>query len=419
MSRRARRGPGRAGPKPRAARIANAPARRGGRPGAEVHAPVPAERLASFYFAYFVILGTFLPYWPLYLQGAGYGPAEIGWLMAIAPATKVISPSLGGWLADRGAGPLGLIRWAAFLTLVAFAGVLLPGGLGRLAAVMLLFSFFWNGIMPLFESLTLEHLHRDTARYGRLRMWGSVGFIGAVWSVGGALDGGLTLNDLPPLLVLLFALQWLISLAVPPARPVPHAGATGSLRDILRQGGVIGLLAASFLHQLAHGPYYSFFSIYLQNNGYGREATGQLWALGVVAEILLFLAVHRIVHRTGLRALFLGSLALSAVRWLLIAYGVRHLALVLLAQLLHAASFGAVHAASIHLIHRYFRGPHHAKGQALYSSLSFGLGGAAGSLLGGLYWERLGPEAVFTAAAGVSVLALLAAWPAVGRAGRI
>ena len=399
--RRARGGKGRAGP---------------GRAVTAV-ASVPVLRLAGFYGSYFGILGSFLPYWPLYLQAAGYDAAAIGWIMAMGPATKVVSPSLWGWLADRSGRTLGLIRWAAFLSLVAFLSVFgVHSALGMVAAT-LAFTFFWNGVMPLFETLTLEHLHHDTRPYGRIRLWGSVGFIATVYTMGEALNGPLPIATLPQVVAALFALQWLLSLTVP-AAAVPHEAHAGtSLRGILRQGGVIGLFLASFLHQAAHGPYYAFFSVYLQEHGYSRAATGQLWALGVGAEILMFLVAARLIHRVGLRGVFLGSLALSAMRWLFIAWGVDRLSLILLAQVLHAASFGSAHAAAILLIHQYFRGPHHAKGQALYGSLSFGLGGAIGSFLGGQFWTRPGPEWVFTGAAGVSLLALLAAWPRVGLSG--
>ena len=116
-----------------------------------------------------------------------------------------------------------------------------------------------------------------------------------------------------------------------------------------------------------------------------------------------------------LRPLLLGSLALSGVRWLLIGWGGARIGLLILAQLLHAASFGSAHAAAVQIVHRNFQGPHHAKGQALYSSLAYGVGGAIGSLYSGLLWQGWGASWIFTSAAGISLLALVAAWPRVGR----
>lgn len=376
---------------------------------------VPYVRLSGFYFFYFAILGSFLPYWPLYLQGAGYDPVQIGWIMAIMPAVKVVSPSLWGWLADRTGRTLRLIRWTSFLSLAGFAGIFGPESFARLVAVMLGFSFFWNATLPLFETVTLGHLHQAISRYSRVRLWGSIGFIATVWAVGEALEGVLPIACLPQLIALLFAGQWLVSLLVPAAKEIHHGEDLGSLGGILKRGEVIAFFLASMLLQIAHGPYYVFFSVYLEGHGYTSGETGQLWALGVVSEIGLFVVIPRLFDRVGVRSVFLASLFLSGVRWLIVAWGIDSLALILLAQLLHAASFGCAHAASIHLVHRYFQGPHHAKGQALYSSLSFGLGGALGSLFGGHYWEAWGPHWVYTAAAGFSLLAWLMALPSVGR----
>lgn len=376
---------------------------------------VPYVRLSGFYFFYFSALGVFLPYWPLYLESTGFDPVQIGQIMAILAATKIVSPNLWGWLADRTGRALRLIRWTAFLTLCAFGGVFGVEGFAGSAWVMLAFSFFWNAILPLFETVTLGHLHRNANRYSRVRLWGSIGFIVTVAVLGKALEGLFPIACLPQLIVLLFGGLWLNSLAVPASGHENHGEGHGSLRGILKRGDVIAFFTACMLLQVAHGPYYVFFSVYLEDHGFTRGETGQLWALGVLAEIVMFAVLHRIFGHVGLRGIFLGSLALSAVRWLLIAWGIDHLGLIVAAQLLHAASFGAVHAASIHLVHRYFRGPHHGKGQALYSSLGFGLGGALGSLYGGYFWASWGPHWVYTAAAGFSLLALAIAWLWVGK----
>jgi PPP family 3-phenylpropionic acid transporter len=376
---------------------------------------VPYARLSGFYFFYFALLGGFLPYWPLYLQDAGYDPVRIGWIMAILPATKIVSPGLWGWLADQSGRILSLIRWAAFLSLMSFGAVFSSTGFIGLVAVMVTFSFFWNATLPLFETVTLGHLRQAVSRYSQVRLWGSIGFIVTVWAVGAALDGPLAIACLPQLIVLLFVGQWLVTLAVPPARESRRDEGHGSLAAILKRGEVMAFFLVSLLLQIAHGPYYVFFSVYLEGHGFTNGETGALWSLGVLAEVVLFAFLHRIIDRIGLRGVFLASLCLSVIRWLLIAWGIDHLALILFAQLLHAASFGAVHASSIHLVHRYFRGPHHGKGQALYSSLSFGLGGALGSLFGGHFWAAWGPHGVYTAAAGLSLLAWVIAWPAVGK----
>ena len=169
------------------------------------------------------------------------------------------------------------------------------------------------------------------------------------------------------------------------------------------------MLLVCFLMQASHGPYYTFFSIYLQDHGYGGLAIGALWALGVIAEIGVFLAMHRLLPRFGARPLLLASLGLTALRWVMIAELVDHPALLLLAQVLHAASFGLYHAVAISLIDRFFTGSHQGRGQAFYSSLSFGAGQAVGSFGSGLLWGAIGGAATFVAGGVVAAAAFAVA----------
>ena len=161
--------------------------------------------------------------------------------------------------------------------------------------------------------------------------------------------------------------------------------------------------------QMSHGPYYTFYSIYMESYSYSLSFIGWLWALGVIAEVAVFMVMHRMVPVFGLRKLLLLSLILAAIRWTLIGKFPESMAIVLFAQLLHAATFGIYHAVAIQLIHEYFTGKHQGKGQALYSSLSFGAGGALGSFLSGYTYDYLGPATMFYGAAVVSIIAFVIA----------
>jgi PPP family 3-phenylpropionic acid transporter len=169
------------------------------------------------------------------------------------------------------------------------------------------------------------------------------------------------------------------------------------------------------LLQLAHAPYYVFYSIYLKHYHYSTSLTGLLWALAVFAEIIIFIFMRRVLQRFSLRAILLFSIMLGVIRWSLIAWYVDYFWLLILAQVLHAATFAGVHVAAIHLVHQYFGDRHQGKGQAIYSSLSFGLGGMLGSYYSGYYWESLGPTLIFSSAAVVSGVAFLIAYIWVGR----
>ncbi len=256
-------------------------------------------RLSGFYLFYFAILGVLLPYWGLYLLALGFEPARIGELMAIPQATKLVAPSLWGWLADRTGQRMRVVRWACLVSVLSFTGVYAAGSsyLG-LALVMLLFSFFWNAALPQFEAVTLNHLGEQVHRYSRVRLWGSVGFIGAAVGVGFLVqDWGIGI--VPALLWGLFAAVWLNSLLVPESPAAPTVQVAPPLGQVLRQPVVIAFFAACFLNQAAHGPYYGFFSLYLETYGYSREFIGLLWGLGVMTEVGMFVFFHRCCRASG------------------------------------------------------------------------------------------------------------------------
>ena len=368
--------------------------------------PAPYWRLSGFYLLYFATLGALIPYWGLYLRHRGFGASEIGELVAILMATKIVAPNVWGFIADHTGRRMLIVRLASMLSLLAFCGVFLADGYWWLAAVILVFSFFWNASLPQFEATTLSYLGEHTHRYSRIRLWGSVGFIVTVALIGpllGRYDPGL----LPWLLVGLFAGIWLFSLVVPERLADHHRVSAVSLRRTLRHPAVLALLATCLLMQASHGPYYSFYTLYLEDHGYSRSLIGQLWALGVVAEIGVFLLMHRWLPALGARRLLLVSVALAVVRWLLIGGFVDQLWVLIVAQLLHAATFGSFHAAAIDLIHRFFPGRLQGRGQALYSSMSFGVGGALGSLYAGHLWDGVGPMWVYMASAISALLALV------------
>ena len=148
----------------------------------------------------------------------------------------------------------------------------------------------------------------------------------------------------------------------------------------------------------------------IRDSGYSREFIGLLWGLGVAVEVGMFLLMHRLLPRFGPRRLMLAALALAALRWWLIGHFARELPILLFAQTLHAFSFGVFHAVSMHLIHQIFPGSLQGRGQALYSSLSFGAGNATGSLAAGYVWQGLGATAMFDLATALGALGWWVAW---------
>lgn len=375
---------------------------------------IPYWRLSGFYFFYFATVGGFIPYWSLYLKDSGFNPVEIGELSALLGATRIIAPILWGWIADRTGKNLRVIRIAAFFTVILFSGFLFIQGYVWFAWITIGFSFFWNAALPQFEAVTLAHLKNEAHRYSQIRLWGSIGFIVAVLGIGKVLDHQSS-AILPAVISSLMLLIWLVSLTMPATQKINHQTDAVGIMNILKRPEVLAFLTVNMLLQLAHAPYYVFYSIYLKHYHYSTSLTGFLWALAVFAEIILFIYMRRVLQRFSLRALLLFSILLGVVRWLIIAWCVDYVWLLIFAQLLHAATFAGVHVAGIHLVHQYFGEHHQGKGQALYSSLSFGLGGMLGSYYSGYYWESLGSTFIYSMAAVFCSLAFVIAYIWIGR----
>ncbi len=375
---------------------------------------VPYWRLSSFYFFYFATLGGFLPYWSLYLEHIHFNAIEIGELSALMVATKVIAPNLWGWIADHTGKSLRIIRIASFFAALIFVGFLYKDNYIWVAMVTIGFSFFWNAALPQFEAATLFHLKEEPHRYSKIRLWGSIGFILSVLGIGRIVDF-YSIDYLPEMIVCLLSLIWLVSLITPEVHVFHKEKNVIGISKIVKQPEVIAFFVVYMLLQLAHGPYYVFYSIYLNQFNYTSTVIGLLWALGVGAEVLLFVFMKRILVWFSLRSILLLSIFFSICRWLIIAFYVESLSSMIFAQLLHAASFGSSHVVAIHLVHKYFGEQHQGKGQALYSSLSFGLGGMIGSLFSGYFWDLYGAWFVYTLAAFSCLIAFIIAYIWVGR----
>jgi MFS transporter, PPP family, 3-phenylpropionic acid transporter len=371
--------------------------------------PIPYRRLSGFYFFYFALLGSILPYWPLYLKSLEFDARTIGMLMAIVQASRIVAPNIWGWAADRTGRRIEIVRFGSGMTALVFLAIFWQDSAAGIAWVMLAFSFFWNAVLPQFEVIALRHLGAQRARYSLLRLWGSVGFVLAVVVLGWALDA-IGVHWLPWIMAALMLLIWCNSLLVSAPPASPRAARSGdSFLGTLCCPQVLVFYVIVFLVQFSHGPYYTFYSLLLESLGYSRGQIGLLWALGVIAEILVFAFMHRLIGRFGIRHLMLASLCLCVLRWLLIAWVPDYLPLMLLAQLLHAATFGVLHALGIALVQQYFSERAQGQGQALFSSFGFGAGGASGALMAGLLWETQGSWVAFMAAAAASTVAILLA----------
>jgi PPP family 3-phenylpropionic acid transporter len=366
---------------------------------------LPHLRLGGIYFAYFVFIGAFAPYFSLYLQSIGQAAWQIGLLLSLMQLMRIVAPHLWASLADRHGWRARLLQATLAAAIACYSGVFATADFAGLFIVLAAFAFCSSATMPLVEAITLGALGNRIEGYGAIRLWGSVGFIAAVLGVGWLLDRIAIANLLWLLLAPLVAtLALALTLRDAPRRSA--AAAERFLPHALRPE-VVALLGANLLMNLAHGPLYAFYSIYLDAAGYSKTAIGALWSLGVLAEIAVFLAAPWWMKRFGARQVLVACFALAVVRFALIGWGVGSPTLLVVAQLAHAATFGACHMASVALMNRWFAGARQVRGQALYMSVAFGVGGFLGAAASGVAWDTIGPAWTFTAASAAAGAGLL------------
>lgn len=368
--------------------------------------PVPYWRLSAYYLTYFSFIGVFAPYFGLYFQSLSFSAWEIGLLMSQMQLMRLFGPFLWGALADRSGQRLWIVRLTSLATLLAFSAIAFLSSFAALMFAIAVVAFFWTAALPLVETLTFDHLGEDSARYSRIRLWGSVGFIVAV------MLAGVVLDHLPLVSMIWIGVATLIAI-VCTAWLLPEASVTHSveepapLGDILRQPRVRALLAASFAMAAAHSALNIFYTILLSDHGYNKSTVGSLFSLGVVAEIAVFFVMSRVMQRYSLRTILIVSFATSVVRFVAIGWGVDSLAVLVLTQLMHGLTFGAFHAAAISGINRWFPGHTRSRGQALYSSLAFGGGGLFGGVISGWTWDHLGGQLTFAVGSIYALIGLI------------
>ena len=366
-------------------------------------------RLGGFYLFYYSIVGTFMPYWNLYLQDQGFNYKQIGILSSIAIITRFFAPLIWGWIADKSGKRMLLVRIATWMeACIWFAIFIIPNSFQSIALLMLVFSFFQNAILAQFEGVTLFWLGEKRAElYGKVRKWGSVGFIVGVFAIGALLEI-IPISMLPILLlsVSFLAFLWSFSIKEPEHAPSSQKKLE-PLLPILKKPMVAAFFGIEFILLFSQAPFYSFYSNFLKEIGFSTMQIGTLWATGVIAEIVMFAVAQKVFFiRFSWRTLVAACLILTSLRWLLVGMLNTHFIGQLLAQCLHAFSFGLFHLIAMKVIFQNFSAEQQGRGQALYSTM-WGLGVASGSLLAGHYWQILSGATIFLCASVVVLLGLI------------
>jgi PPP family 3-phenylpropionic acid transporter len=378
--------------------------------------PVQSSRFAVFLFSYYAFAGTFATYASLFFAERGMSAPQIGILMSLIQVMRIFGPNLWGWVADHTQQRVKVLRLTAVAALMACGGILLGRGFVQLFVAMAILNLFTSAQGPISEALMLSGMKGDLTHYGRIRLWGSLGFIAAVMGAAYGLDW-FGVASLPWIAGALMLLVLGAALRIHEEPRLEAAHDAPSLWSVLRQPAVLAFFLQLALMVAAHSALYVYYSLYLERIGYGKPVIGAMWSLGVLAEIVFFYFQAAVFKRVAAHRLMLFAFAVGLVRFAMIGAGAASIAVLVLAQLLHAATFGAHHSSSIMAMQRWFAGPLQARGQALFISIGYGVGGTLGGLFMALCWDRLGAQAVYFAAAalcaaGAGAAALSQRWQA-------
>ena len=370
--------------------------------------PEQSLNFALFFFAYYGYVGIFSPYASLFFEERGLSAAQIGVLMSLLQVMRIFGPNVWGWVADHRSQRVAVLRVTSLAAVISFCGMFFGQTFAYFFAVMVIVNLFTSAQGPLSEALMLSAMRGDLTHYGRLRLWGSVGFIFSVMAAGQLLDW-YSVELMPWLALIMLAMVSVVTLRMREEAPIVHRSDSPSVMSVLRKREVWSFFTSTFLMVAAHASLYVYYSLYLSQIGYSKTVIGLMWSLGVIAEIIFFFYQEPLFKRFGVKNLMFVSLAIGVIRFLMIAFGAQSLVLLLIAQVLHAATFGVHHSSSVATLQRWFSGPLQARGQALFISISYGLGGTLGGLLLSACWDTFGAQLVYVIAALMSGCGLVAA----------
>lgn len=351
--------------------------------------------LSLSYFLFFAILGIFLPYFNLYCYDLKFSSRQIGFLSASLSLMKLVSPLFWTYLADRVWSRKKISLTTSLASAAIFFLCIFIRDFKSMLIAISLYGFFRTAMVPLMEASTWETIETHGGEYGKIRLWGSVGFIFA------SLTGGWALDHLPLTSALygitfLSFLLFLTTLKIPKEMALENNQRTkDSIFSLLAKPSLFVFMLITTLTQISHGTYYGFFTIYMEELGFSRSVIGLSWSLSVICEITLFTRYQRWFGNVNPKAMLILACFIATWRWWIMAYS-NSLVFILFAQGLHAFSFAALHVASLTDLNKSIPSGLRATGQGLLSSLSYGLGGMVGLGLSGLFYDSLGAKGLFT-----------------------
>lgn len=348
--------------------------------------------LGSQYFLYFGIMGIFLPYFNLYCYHIGFNGFQIGLLSTLRSVTLVLFPLFWGTLSDKYRIRKPLYIMFNLASSFVWAFYFFTTNFWWMFAITFFYGVFYAPIISFLETFTMEVLGIQKNRYGKIRAWGSISFIGIVILLGKLIDM-YTVEIILIFILVISLIQTAISPAIPGKAPSKKQHKKMNFK-ILFTGRIIIFLTCGFLMLLSHGTYYGFFSIHLENLGFSGTFIGMTWALASISEIMTMLKSDWIFKRFRIENILIISFVIASARWLFL-YATSSPFVILLTQLLHAITYGTFHMASILYIDQLTPSEAKTTGQAINNATSYGLGLMIGFFINGSLYERMGANHLF------------------------
>jgi MFS transporter, PPP family, 3-phenylpropionic acid transporter len=386
-------------------------------------------RIVHVYVGYFAAFGISIPFFPAYLRGLGLSGPEVALILGVGPVCHLGVPLAWGWIADRTGRPDLLLRVACAGAALALVPLALARSLPAIVASYAVHQLFAVPILALIDSLALAQIRKSGGDYSRLRLWGSASFLACclgagllfTWRGRGAGDPWV-----PLLMSAGYALAAVAALRVRREPAVDGGGVTlvrPNSRDVaalLRNRRFLFILVLAALHWATLAPYHAYLGILAIQRGMPPSIISQAFAVSVISEIAAFYFFPALARRFALPSLLAVASGATAVRWFLVATTSSAAALVGL-QSLHALSFGLFWAAAMSWVASSVPPTLRATGQAVYTTVLFGLGNLAGYTVAGLLYDRGaggGPALAFLAAGALAVVPCLLALAARARMSR-
>ena len=358
--------------------------------------------IAAQYFIHFAVMGVFLPYFNLYCYHIGLDGVQIGLISSVRSLTNIIFPLFWGILADRLKQKKLIYVGCCFISSFVWCGFFMSTEFIVMLMISIIYGIFYAPIISFLEALTVDVLGPEKQSYGKIRVWGSIAFILMVMIMG-KIIGRFSISVILIAIFMGSFIQSFLSMKLP-FRTASQKPASGSgIKEFITKRTLVFLFAA-FLMLVSHGGYYGFFSIHMEELGYGTFIIGLAWALASCMEIISMVSSNTIFKHFSLERVLIFSFFVAGIRWMILFF-ITSAPLILLSQFLHAITYGTFHMASILYIDR--QSPDHLKtlGQSINNAVTYGMGLMVGFLINGYFFEMFGSKMLFVISSGIAFFA--------------